>query len=67
VLADLKHESEHVMSLIRPSNTYMVCIFILEILITLLHSAEMLKYMPPKLFMYLHSTYDLICVFGVMT
>jgi hypothetical protein len=44
-LTDLKRESEHVMSLIHPSNTYMVCILLLDfdMLIALLFDAVMLR------------------------
>jgi hypothetical protein len=50
-LTDLKGESEHVMSLIHPSNTYMVCILLLdfEMLVLLLFYAIMLKNILPKL------------------
>lgn len=47
-LTDLKGESEHVMSLIHPSNTYMVCILLLKpyMFISLLSHGIALENMP---------------------
>ena len=58
-LTDLKGESEHVMSLIHPSNTYMVCILLLKpyMFIPLLSHDITLENMPHILFVHLHSVY----------
>ena len=58
-LTDLKGESEHVMSLIHPSNTYMMCILLLKpyMFIPLLSHDITLENMPHMLFVHLHSVY----------
>lgn len=54
-LTDLKGESEHVMTLIHPSDTYMVCILLSDfnMLIPLLFNALMLTNIPPNLIVHL--------------